>query len=38
MTQSEESITRVTSHRFPHYDGRSFSGTLNDILPLSSPQ
>lgn len=38
MTQSEESITRVTSYRFPHYDGRSFSGTLNDVLPLSSPQ
>nr|WP_277098220.1 hypothetical protein [Dialister invisus] len=30
MTQSEESITRVTSCRFPHYGGRSFFGTLND--------
>ncbi len=30
MTQSEESITLVTSYRLPHYGSRSFFGTLND--------
>ena len=33
MTQSEESITLVTSYRFPHHDSRSFAVAQNDALP-----
>ena len=33
MAQSEESITLVTSYRFPHHDSRSFAVAQNDALP-----
>ena len=33
MTQSEESITLVTSYRFPHHDNRSFTFVQDDVLP-----
>ena len=36
MKQSEESITRMTSHRFPHHDNRSFAAALDDVLLLSA--
>ena len=32
MTQSEESITRMTSYGFPHHDNRSFASALDDVL------
>ena len=35
MKQSEESITRMTSYRFPHHDNRSFAAALDDVLLLS---
>ena len=38
MTQSEESITRMTSYRLPHHGNRSFAAAQDDILRLSSPQ
>ena len=34
MTQSEESITLVTSYRLPHHDSRSFTFVQPDILPF----
>lgn len=36
MKQSEESITRMTSYRFPHHDNRSFAAALDDVLLLSA--
>ena len=33
MTQSEESITRMASYRFPHYGYRSFTFVQDDVLP-----
>ena len=33
MTQSEESITLVTSYRFPHHGNRSFTFVQDDVLP-----
>ena len=33
MTQSEESITLVTSYRFLHHDNRSFTFVQDDVLP-----
>ena len=30
MKRSEESITRMTSYRFPHHDNRSFAAALDD--------
>ena len=33
VTQSEESITLMTSYRFPHHGHRFFAGALNDALP-----
>ena len=39
MKRSEESITRMTSYRFPHHDNRSFAAALDDVLlPLSPRQ
>ena len=35
VTQSEESITSMTSYRLPHYGNRSFAVALDDILPYS---
>ena len=32
VTQSEESITLITSYRLPHHDNRSFAVAQNDIL------
>lgn len=36
MKRSEESITRMTSYRFPHHDNRSFAAALDDVLLLSA--
>ena len=36
MKQSEESITRMTSYRFPHHDNRSFAAALDASLPSLS--
>ena len=36
MKRSEESITRMTSYRFPHHDNRSFAAAQDDALLLSS--
>ena len=36
MKRSEESITRMTSYRFPHHDNRSFATALDDVLLLSA--
>lgn len=36
MKQREESITRMTSYRFPHHDNRSFAAALDDVLLLSA--
>ena len=33
MTQSEESITLITSYRLPHHDSRSFTFVQDDVLP-----
>ena len=33
MKRSEESITRMTSYRFPHHDNRSFNHALDDDFP-----
>ena len=33
VTQSEESVTLMTSYRFPHHGSRSFTGARNDALP-----
>ena len=33
VTQSEESVTLMTSYRFSHHGDRFFSGALNDALP-----
>ena len=33
MTQSEESITLVTSYRLPHHVSRSFTFVQDDVLP-----
>ena len=33
VTQSEESITLMTSYRFPHHGNRFFAAALNDALP-----
>ena len=33
MKRSEESITRMTSYRFPHHDSRSFTFVQPDALP-----
>ena len=38
VTQSEESITRMTPYRLPHHGNRSFAAAQDDILRLSSPQ
>ena len=32
VAQSEESITLMTSYRFPHHDSRSFTFVQDDIL------
>jgi len=32
MKRSEESITRMTSYRFPHHGNRSFNHALDDAL------
>ena len=32
MKRSEESITRMTSYRFPHHDNRSFAAAQDDAL------
>ena len=36
MKRSEESITRMTSYRFPHHDNRFFAAALDDVLLLSA--
>jgi len=33
VTQSEESITLITSYRLPHHDNRSFTFVQPDALP-----
>ena len=33
MTQSEESVTLMTSYRLPHHDNRSFAIASDDVLP-----
>ena len=33
VTQSEESITLITSYRLPHHDNRFFAVAQNDALP-----
>ena len=33
MTQSEESVTLMTSYRFSHHGDRFFAGAQNDALP-----
>ena len=33
VAQSEESITLMTSYRFPHHDSRSFTFVQDDVLP-----
>ena len=33
VAQSEESITLMTSYRFPHHDNRSFTFVQDDVLP-----
>ncbi|WP_418729477.1 hypothetical protein [Dialister invisus] len=33
VTQSEESVTLMTSYRFSHHGDRFFAGALNDALP-----
>ena len=33
VTQSEESITLMTSYRFPHHGYRSFAAAQDDALP-----
>ena len=33
MTPSEESMTRMTSYRFPHHGYRSFTFVQDDALP-----
>ena len=38
MTQSEESITRMTSYHFPHHGDRSFTFASDDVLCSSSSQ
>ena len=35
MTRSEESITLMTSYRFPHHNSRSFTFVQDDVLPSS---
>ena len=34
MIRSEESITLMTSYRFPHHEYRSFTFVQDDVLPL----
>jgi|GEM_PF-1735207 len=38
MKRSEESITRMTSYRFPHHDNRSFAAASDNVLPPLSPR
>ena len=33
MNRSEESMTRMTSYRLPHYGNRSFTFVQDDVLP-----
>ena len=33
VTQSEESITRMTPYRLPHHGNRSFAIASDDVLP-----
>ena len=33
VTQSEESITRMTPYRLPHHGNRSFTFVQDDVLP-----
>ena len=33
MNRSEESMTRMTSYRLPHYGNRSFAAAQDDALP-----
>ena len=35
VTRSEESITLMTSYRFPHHNSRSFTFVQDDVLPSS---
>ncbi|MEF2904283.1 hypothetical protein [Dialister invisus] len=34
VTRSEESITLMTSYRFPHHNSRSFTSVQDDVLPF----
>mgnify|MGYP007059021053 FL=1 len=34
MKRSEESITLMTSYRFPHHNSRSFTSVQDDVLPF----
>jgi hypothetical protein len=34
VIRSEESITLMTSYRFPHHEYRSFTFVQDDVLPL----